>query len=129
MQRNLETDVRRAENLAELGTLVAALAHEIRNPLGGIRGAVQLLAGEIGPHPVAREYVDLVLREVDRLAKLLGQLLELRPRGRFTPQAVNIHRVIDHVLQIVETTAQEQHVGSFRCSIRAFLTCEAIPMR
>ena len=55
---------------------------------------------------MAREYVDLVLREVDRLAKTLGQLLELRPRGRFTPQAVNIHRVIDHVLQIVETTAQ-----------------------
>jgi len=114
VQRNLETDVRRAENLAQLGTLVAALAHEIRNPLGGIRGAVQLLAGEIGPHPVAREYVDLVLREVDRLAKLLGQLLELRPRGRFTPQAVNIHRVIDHVLQIVETTAQEQHVRIMR---------------
>jgi len=114
VQRNLETDVRRAENLAELGTLVAALAHEIRNPLGGIRGAVQLLAAEIGPHPTAREYVDLVLREVDRLTKLLGQLLELRPRSRFTPQAVNIHRVIDHVLQIVGPTAEEQSVRILR---------------
>jgi two-component system nitrogen regulation sensor histidine kinase GlnL len=110
VQKNLETDVRRTESLAQLGVLVAGLAHEIRNPLGGIRGAVQLLAGEIGPHPTAGEYVDLVLREVDRLSKLVSQLLELRPRGRFTPQAVNIHRVIDHVLALVETSAREQSV-------------------
>jgi two-component system, NtrC family, nitrogen regulation sensor histidine kinase GlnL len=106
LQRNLETDVRRAQSLAQLGVLVAGLAHEIRNPLGGIRGAVQLLAGEIGPHPTAKEYIDLVLREVDRLSKLLGQLLELRPRGAFTPQPVNIHRVIDHVIALVEDAAQ-----------------------
>jgi two-component system nitrogen regulation sensor histidine kinase GlnL len=110
VQKNLETDVRRTESLAQLGVLVAGLAHEIRNPLGGIRGAVQLLAGEIGPHPTAGEYVDLVLREVDRLSKLVSQLLELRPRRRFTPQAVNIHRVIDHVLALVETSAREQSV-------------------
>lgn len=106
LQRHLETDVRRAQTLAQLGVLVAGLAHEIRNPLGGIRGAVQLLAAEIGPHPQAKEYVDLVLREVDRLSKLLGQLLELRPRGAFTPQRVNIHRVIDHVLALVDDTAR-----------------------
>jgi two-component system, NtrC family, nitrogen regulation sensor histidine kinase GlnL len=106
LQRNLETDVRRAQSLAQLGVVVAGLAHEIRNPLGGIRGAVQLLAGEIGPHPTAKEYIDLVLREVDRLSKLLGQLLELRPRGAFTPQPVNIHRVIDHVIALVDEGAQ-----------------------
>jgi two-component system nitrogen regulation sensor histidine kinase GlnL len=114
VQRNLETNVRRAETLTQLGVLVAGLAHEIRNPLGGIRGAMQLLAGEIGPHPTAREYVDLVLREVDRLSKLVSQLLELRPQDRFTPQAVNIHRVIDHVLALLDTTWREQRVRVLR---------------
>jgi two-component system, NtrC family, nitrogen regulation sensor histidine kinase GlnL len=114
LQRNLETDVRRAQSLAQLGVVVAGLAHEIRNPLGGIRGAVQLLAGEIGPHPTAKEYIDLVLREVDRLSKLLGQLLELRPRGAFTPQPVNIHRVIDHVIALVDEGAQRSETRILR---------------
>jgi two-component system, NtrC family, nitrogen regulation sensor histidine kinase GlnL len=108
VQRSLETDVQRARSLAQLGIVVAGLAHEIRNPLGGIRGAVQLLAADIGPRPSAKEYIDLVLREVDRLAKLLGQLLELRPRGPFQPQAVNIHRIIDHTIALVEETARRR---------------------
>jgi two-component system nitrogen regulation sensor histidine kinase GlnL len=114
LQRNLETDVRRAQSLAQLGVLVAGLAHEIRNPLGGIRGAVQLLAAEVGPQARAKEYIALVLREVDRLSKLLGQLLELRPRGGFTPHRVNIHRVIDHVIALVEETARRNQTRILR---------------
>ncbi|MBI2962233.1 MAG: PAS domain-containing protein [Deltaproteobacteria bacterium] len=110
LQRDLENDVRRAQSLAQLGVVVAGLAHEIRNPLGGIRGAMQLLAAEIGPNPAAGEYVELVLREVDRLSKLCAQLLELAPRGSFTAQPVNIHRVIDHVIALVAETAERQHV-------------------
>jgi len=106
MQRSLEIDVQRAKSLAQLGVVVAGLAHEIRNPLGGIRGAVQLLAADIGPRPSAKEYIDLVLREVDRLSKLLGQLLELRPRGPGKPAAVNIHRVLDHVIALVDEAAK-----------------------
>jgi two-component system nitrogen regulation sensor histidine kinase GlnL len=108
LQRSLETDVQRAKSLAQLGVVVAGLAHEIRNPLGGIRGAIQLLAAEIGPRPSAKEYIDLVLREVDRLSKLLGQLLELRPRGPGKPEPVNVHRVLDHVIALVDENAKRQ---------------------
>jgi two-component system, NtrC family, nitrogen regulation sensor histidine kinase GlnL len=114
IERSLETDVQRAQSLAQLGVLVAGLAHEIRNPLGGIRGAVQLLAADIGAHPAAREYVELVLREVDRLSKLLEQLLELRPLGAFDPQPVNIHRVIDHVIALVEASTRETNTRMLR---------------
>ena len=108
LQKSLETDVQRAKSLAQLGIVVAGLAHEIRNPLGGIRGAIQLLAAEIDPGPTATEYIDLVLREVDRLAKLLGELLELRPRGPGKPSPVNIHQVLDHVIALVDETAKQQ---------------------
>lgn len=114
LQRNLETDVRRAQSLAQLGVVVAGLAHEIRNPLGGIRGAIQLLAAEIRPTPTAKEYIDLVLREVDRLSKLLAQLLELGPRGSFTTQPVNIHRVIDHVIALIADSANHHRVRILR---------------
>ncbi len=114
LQRTLETDVRRAQSLAQMGGVVAGLAHEIRNPLGGIRGAIQLLATEIGPNPAAKEYIDLVLREIDRLSKLLAQMLELGPRGSFTPQPVNIHRVIDHVIALIAETAERQQVRVLR---------------
>ncbi len=107
LQRRLETDVRRAQSLAQIGVVVAGLAHEIRNPLGGIRGAVQLLGGEVGENERAREHIDLVLREVDRLTKLLEQLLELRSRGAVESEAVNIHRILDHVLALTERAAVE----------------------
>jgi two-component system, NtrC family, nitrogen regulation sensor histidine kinase GlnL len=114
LQRALETDVRRAQSLAHLGVMVAGLAHEIRNPLGGIRGAVQLLSAEVGPGSTGREYIELVLREVDRLTKLLEQLLELRPRGPFIPKPVNIHQVIDHVIALLDDGAKRQRTPIHR---------------
>ena len=105
LQRSLEADVQRAQSLSHLGVLVAGLAHEIKNPLSGIRGAVQLLGAEISGNAHTDEYIQVVLREVDRMNRLLDQLLRLETRGTFESTAVNIHRVIEHVLALVEEEA------------------------
>ena len=114
LQRNLEADVQRAQSLNHLGVLVAGLAHEIKNPLSGIRGAVQLLGTEVRDRERAGEYIHVVLREVDRLTRLLEQLLRLGSRGTFQSTAVNIHRVIEHVLALVEKDAGQYGIRLVR---------------
>lgn len=114
LQRSLEADVQRVQSLTHLGVLVAGLAHEIKNPLSGIRGAVQLLGAEVRDNTQADEYVQLVLREVDRLTRLLEKLLRLGTPGTFEPAAVNIHRVIEHVLALIGDEAARQGIHLVR---------------
>ncbi|MCZ6676919.1 MAG: ATP-binding protein [Candidatus Poribacteria bacterium] len=64
-----------AERLATLGKLATTVAHEVRNPLGGIRGAAQLLQLESDPDSETQEYIAVVIKEVDRLNRVVEQLL------------------------------------------------------
>ncbi len=78
--------------------LVRGLAHEIKNPLGGIRGASQLLAQELGESELA-EYTDVIIAEAERLRKLVDRLLGPTVIGTAAP--VNIHDVTEHVAKLV----------------------------
>lgn len=80
--RELEDAVRRSDQIAALGTLAAGLAHEIKNPLGGVKGAAQLLAMELPPQSPMREYTDVMIKEVDRANGIIEELMDLtRPRS------------------------------------------------
>jgi two-component system nitrogen regulation sensor histidine kinase GlnL len=94
----LEQDLKQADRLAIMGTLAAGLAHEIRNPLGGIKGAAQLLRRAVEGDDSLRPYTDIMIREADRLNQLIEQLLDLsRPwQLNFTP--INIHEILEEVL-------------------------------
>jgi two-component system, NtrC family, nitrogen regulation sensor histidine kinase GlnL len=106
----LEEDLKRADRLAMLGTLAAGLAHEIRNPLGGIKGAAQLLRRSVDGDSSLREYTDIMIREVDRVDKLIGQLLDLSRPPQLTLAPVNIHEILDDVLLLESPTAGERKV-------------------
>ena len=79
--------------------VVRGLAHEIKNPLGGIRGAAQLLERELEDQSQA-EYTQIIIGEADRLSKLVDSMLG--PRGQTQTRPVNIHDVLERVRQIVE---------------------------
>jgi len=103
-QKELAQDEQQTTRLAQLSVIAAGLAHEIRNPLAGIRGATQLLQGRIKDDTSAFEYTTVMLREIDRLSNLLEQLLQLSPHARFTPQSMNVHKVLTDVLLLERGT-------------------------
>ncbi|MGQ0700507.1 MAG: nitrogen regulation protein NR(II) [Panacagrimonas sp.] len=79
--------------------LIRGLAHEIKNPLGGIRGAAQLLEQDF-PDSHHREYTGVIIREADRLQNLVNRMLGPNRMPQMAP--VNIHEVLEHVRQLCE---------------------------
>ncbi|MBK1727406.1 nitrogen regulation protein NR(II) [Halorhodospira neutriphila] len=84
--------------------LIRGLAHEIKNPLGGLRGAAQLLEAELEGEPL-REYTQVIIDEADRLRKLVDSLLGPNTPPRREP--VNIHEVLERVRALVEAEGAE----------------------
>ena len=85
-------------------SLLRGLAHEIKNPLGGLRGAAQLLERQL-PEPDLGEYTTIIIREADRLQGLIDRML-----GPTTPprrDRHNLHEILEHVRKIVFAGAPE----------------------
>ncbi|MDQ3321371.1 MAG: ATP-binding protein [Acidobacteriota bacterium] len=84
--RSMEENVRRKDRLAAVGRVAAGLAHEIRNPLGAMRGAIQVLQSTTPPESSHSSLMEIILRESDRLNKIITNFLTYaRPRvGNFS---------------------------------------------
>jgi len=78
--------------------LIRNLAHEIKNPLGGIRGAAQLLEHELS-NPSLKEYTQVIIKEADRLQDLMQRLLT--PHRAMLPTTVNIHEILERVRSLL----------------------------
>ncbi len=83
--------------------MIRGLAHEIKNPLGGIRGAAQLLEREF-PDSEHREYTQVIIKEADRLQNLVNRMLG--PNRLPQKATLNIHEVLEHVRQLAQAEGQ-----------------------
>ena len=95
--------VLREENLTNLHEAarksLQGMAHEIKNPLGGLRGAAQLLEQELKGNELI-EYTQIIINEADRLRNLVDKMIS--PNGKQYPVDANIHEVLEYVLNLVE---------------------------
>ena len=108
--RQLEAEVRRGETLAAAGRMAVGLAHEIRNPLGAIRGAVQLLSRELGVESRLQEYTAVLLTEVDRVNRIIEMLLDLARPAAIRVVPLNLHQLLERVALLTEAGARERRI-------------------
>jgi len=110
----LESEVRRGETLAAAGQIAVGLAHEIRNPLGAIRGAVQLMAREMGEDGRLAEYTDVLLKEVDRVNRIIEMLLDISRPVTLRLVPLNLHQLLERVGLLSEELAAQRGVQIVR---------------
>jgi signal transduction histidine kinase len=101
--RRAEEDARRSERLAALGQLSAGLAHEIRNPLGVIKGAAEMLSQKVaGTLPLASELAGYISSEVNRLNALVSRFLDFARPMSLELRPVRISELVDRSLDSVQ---------------------------
>ena len=109
--RELEERLSRSDRLAALGTVAAGVAHEIRNPLAGLRGAAQLLEGERDFPPAFKEYTSVIIKEVDRLAAIVETLLSFASPRAPVLRPYNLHQILDSVLFLEQAPLRDRGVS------------------
>lgn len=100
--RNLNEQLGKADQLAALGTFTMGLAHELRNPLGSIKGMIQLLAMESPQTVEAKEIIERVVREVNRLDRFVRELLDFSHEAPAPPGELDLAELLRRSLAQVE---------------------------
>ncbi len=108
--RTLEETLKRADRLSMVGTMAAGLAHEIKNPLGGIKGAAQLLQMELDEDDELQEYTELMIREVERVNRIIEELLDLSRPRKATMGQVNISQILDEIVMLQQQALAERQI-------------------
>jgi two-component system sensor histidine kinase HydH len=101
--RRVEAEARRSERLAALGQMSAGLAHEIRNPLGVIKGSAEMLSQKLtGAQPLAGELAGYISSEVDRLNALVARFLDFARPTQLEMRPQRISEIVDRAIESVE---------------------------
>lgn len=99
--QSLQQHVLEQERQESYGHIAAGIAHEVKNPLGGIRGAAELLSMR-AQDDRSRKTADLIVGEVDRITKLVDELMVFARGDQLNLEPINVHRLLDSLLDLLE---------------------------
>lgn len=102
----LEKELQRSERFAALGKMAAGVAHELRNPLSSIKGLALLLKGKINPLNDGYESADLLVKEVERLNRSIGELLDYARPAQLNRELIPITEIIEKTVSLVMIDAE-----------------------
>lgn len=110
MQTDRIKKMYRTDRLAILGELAAGAAHEIRNPLTSIRSTIQYLSKDFASDPVKSEMITELIKEVERINKIVQGLLSFARPSELNTVEINIEQLINQTLVLINTTLQKQKI-------------------
>jgi two-component system sensor histidine kinase PilS (NtrC family) len=116
--KRMEKQVRQADRLAAIGRLAAGLAHEIRNPIGSIRGSVEVLRGTLDAQGDDRRLMDIVLRESDRLDAIIRDFLQFSRPPHLVRVPTDVPAMLDEILLMLSNQGGVQGSEAPRVQIR-----------
>jgi len=105
---------KKIDRLVSLGELSAYVAHEIRNPLTGIRTTVQFVGSKFKPRDPRREDLDDVIKELDRIEQIITGLLMFARPPAARPQPCDLHQVLEKTLAMIELQLGDAQVALYR---------------
>jgi two-component system sensor histidine kinase HydH len=118
--RSLRREIERSRRLASVGRLAAGVAHEIRNPLSSIKGFATYFKERYQDIPQDQQTATIMIQEVDRLNRVVSQLLEFARPVNIKPQPTHLNALIDDSIKLIENQAAEKGIAiKTRNSIRA----------
>lgn len=110
-EERLRDELRTKERLSALGQLATGVAHEIRNPLSGIKMVMQLLQGEMAPDNPLLEHTRMVLDEVERLAKIISDLMDFARPKALTKTSGRLSNTVREAVYLLASLAESREVS------------------